>query len=167
MFHRILVIFENEKIFPQALSYSRELALRMDAEVTLLMLIEMAFSDRSYLGSKRSAMRELEERMSRVLGELSTDFVREGISIRAAIRVGDAAQELLKFLAERRPFQAVIWGSSEDLPEGGRLRRSHWMGKAAGTLECPLLAVSTREKSGSAKTEDKYAMRKGVPEGQE
>jgi len=144
MFQRILVIFENEKICPQAISYCRELALRMDSEVALLMLVEMAFLDRSFLGSKRMAMTLLEKRSGEMLGGISSDFLKEGISVRVALRVGDAAQELLKFLAERPPFQAVIWGSSEDLPYGGQLRRTHWLGKVADTLECPLLAVISR-----------------------
>jgi hypothetical protein len=144
MFQRILVIFENEKICPQAISYCRELALRMDSEVALLMLVEMAFLDRPFLGSKRRAIGLLEKRIGETLGHISSEFLKEGISVRIALRVGDAAQELLKFLAERSPFQAVIWGSSEDLPDGGQPRRSHWIGKVADTLECPLLAVISR-----------------------
>jgi nucleotide-binding universal stress UspA family protein len=137
MFQRILVIFENEKICGQALSYSRELALRMDSEVALVMLVEMTFLDRAFLGSKRNE----------ILANLSSEFLREGISVSAALRVGDAAQELLKFLAERPPFQAVIWGSSEDLPDGGQSRRTHWMAKVAPSLECPLLGVTSKVKS--------------------
>lgn len=147
MFQRILVLFENEKICLQALSYSRELALRMDSEVALLMLVEMTFLDRTYLGSKRNAMRDLESRMRELLGNLSSEFLREGISVSAALRVGDAAQEFLKFLAASPPFQAVIWGSSEDLPDGGQSRRTHWMGKAIPSLECPLLGVCSKMKS--------------------
>jgi hypothetical protein len=146
MFQRILVIFENEKICWQALSYSRELALRMDSEVALVMLVEMTFLDRAFLGSKRNAIRGLESRMREILANLSSEFLREGISVSAALRVGDAAQELLKFLAERPPFQAVIWGSSEDLPDGGQSRRTHWMAKVAPSLECPLLGVTSKVK---------------------
>jgi nucleotide-binding universal stress UspA family protein len=146
MFQRILVIFENEKICGQALSYSRELALRMDSEVALVMLVEMTFLDRAFLGSKRNAIRGLESRMREILANLSSEFLREGISVSAALRVGDAAQELLKFLAERPPFQAVIWGSSEDLPDGGQSRRTHWMAKVAPSLECPLLGVTSKVK---------------------
>jgi len=146
MFQRILVIFENEKICPQAISYCRELALRMDSEVALLMLVEMAFVDRPFLGSKRRDMGLLEKRIGETLGQISSEFLKDGISVRVALRVGDVAQELLKFLAERPPFHAVIWGSSEDLPYGGQLRRSHWLGKVADTLECPLLAVISRSR---------------------
>jgi len=142
MFQRILVIFENERICGKAISYSRELALRMDSEVAFLMLVEMAFLDRTYLGSKRNAIRNLEARMGKMIGDLTKEFRKEGISVSVALRVGDAAQELLKFLVERPPFQAIIWGSDEDLPEGGHTRRAHWIGKVADTLECPLLAVT-------------------------
>lgn len=145
MFQRILIIFENESVCRKALSYARDLAMRMDAEVTLLMLVEMAFLDRPLVGSKRSAMRDLELRIGRTLGELSSDFLKKGIPVSAALRVGDGAQELLKFLAERSPFQALIWGSSEDLPEGSQQRKSHWIRKVLDHLECPLLAVSSRE----------------------
>ncbi|EFK07192.1 conserved hypothetical protein [delta proteobacterium NaphS2] len=155
MFQRILVIFENERICSRAVSYSRELALRMDSEVAFLMLVEMAFLDRVYLGSKRNTIRQLEARMGKMIGNLTSEFMKEGISVSVALRIGDAAQELLKFLAERLPFQAVIWGSDEALPQGGQLARTHWLGKIADTLECPLLAVT-----GKAPTERKNDERK-------
>jgi len=144
VFQRILIIFENENICEKALSYARELAVRMDSEVSILMLVEMAFLDRAFVGSKRSVMRELEARIGRILGDLSSEFLKKGIPVSAALRVGDAAQELLKFLAERRPFQSLIWGSSEDLPERSQQRKSHWIRKVVDRLECPLLAVSSK-----------------------
>lgn len=146
MFQRILVIFENEKICDQALTYSCELARRMDSEVTFLMLMEMIFPDRAFLDSKRKAMQRLETRIGKILGDLSSEFLKEGIPVSVALRVGDAAQELLKFMAERPPFQAVIWASSEDMPDIGLSRKSHWIGKVADSLECPLLAVSSQSK---------------------
>jgi len=144
MLKRNLVIFEDEKVCPQALTYARELALRMDSETTLLMLVEMAFKNRSFLGSKRSAIKELEKRIGDLLAGLSADFLNEGLAVSAALRVGDPAQELLKFLAERPPYQVIIWGSDEVLPEGSPWRRGHWMGKVAGTLECPVYTVGSR-----------------------
>ena len=155
MFQRILVIFENEQISSRALAYSRELARRMDSEVALLMLVEMAFLDRAYLGSKRNAIRNLDVSMGKRLGNLSSEFLKEGISVSAALRIGDAAQELLKFLAERPPFQVLIWGSDEALPDGGHSRRKHWIGKVVDTLECPLLAVTPRPGSGGPDIKEK------------
>lgn len=145
MFHRILVIFENEKVSQGALTYAREFALRMDSEVTFLMLVEMAFWDQSLIGSKRASISCLEDRTRKMLSSFSTGFLREGIAVTTAFRVGDLAQELLKFLAERPPFQAVIWGSGEDIPYNVGLRGDHWLKKVVRSLECPLLTVSNRE----------------------
>jgi nucleotide-binding universal stress UspA family protein len=150
MFQRILVVFENEKVCNDALMYGRELALRMDSEVSLLMLVEMAFLDRAYLGSKRSAIRHIEKRMGKMLSDLTARFLKEGIAVSASLRIGQPAEELLKFLAEKPPFQALIWGSSESLPESGQLRRSHWIRKVASTLECPVLTVSSKGNLASA-----------------
>ena len=144
MLKRILVVFENEKVCEEALSYSRELALRMDSEITFLMLVEMAFINHSLLGSKRRAIGHIETHLGGMLSELSAEFIKKGISVSVAIRVGAPDQELLKFLAERLPFQAVIWGSSQDLPDAGSSQPYHWIGKVTDTLECPLYTVSNK-----------------------
>lgn len=144
MFHRTLVVFENERICPEAVTYARGLALRMDSEVTFLMLVHMPFLGRSFLGSKRNAMAHLDERMAETLGSFSAEFFRAGLVVSVALRVGDPAEELLKFLAGRPAFQAIIWGSSEAVPDGSHLRRDHWISKVAATLECPLLTVSSK-----------------------
>ena len=144
MFQRILVIFENEGVSQRALSYAQELAHRMDSEVALLMLVEMAFADRAFLGSKRNSIRMLEARIGKTLGGLSSGFLERGISVSVALRIGDPAQELVKFLAERPSFHAVIWGSHETLPHRNRPRRRHWIEKVSDSLECPLLEVTGR-----------------------
>jgi nucleotide-binding universal stress UspA family protein len=149
MFQRILVVFENEKVCDDAITYARELALRMDSDVTLLMLIEMTFQDRSYLGSKRNAIIHIEERMGSLLSEITGRFLKAGIAIGAALRIGNPAEELVKFLAEKPPFQALIWGSSASLPEGAQFPRGHWIKKVASNLECPLLTVGSKERSGN------------------
>jgi len=145
MFKRTLILFDNEDICPEAITYARELALRMDSAVTFLMLVEMAFQDRTFLGSKRNAITTIEERAGKVLADYSQQLIKEGISVAISLRVGDPAQELLKFLAERPPFNAIIWGSSERLPLTGPLKRGHWLARIKGALECPLLTVSSRE----------------------
>jgi nucleotide-binding universal stress UspA family protein len=152
MFKRILVVLENEVICLQALQYAREFAQRMDAEVALLMVVEMAFLDTTWLGSKRSAISEVDQRGAELLSNLSAEFLRDGIATSAALRVGDPGQELLKFLAERPPFQVVIWGSGEDIAGG---RRGHWLAKAANSLECPLWTVSSRKKTKPVSSRDK------------
>ena len=142
MFKRILVVMENEQVSSRAVYYARELAQRMDSEVSFLMLVEMAALDRTWLGSSRSAISGLDDRVGRRMAELSEDFLRSGIATSAALRVGDPKQELFKFLAERPSFHVLIWGSAEELPGGGP--KGHWLSKAAAALECPVWTVSSR-----------------------
>jgi hypothetical protein len=144
MFKKNLLVFENEKVCQEALTYARELALRMDSAVTFLMLVEISFPGRSFLGSKRNALHVLEERVGKMFSDFSSRFLKDGIESSMALRVGDPAQEFLKFLAERAPFQAVIWGSGEELPDHPQLPRGHWLKKVTTTLECPLLTVSRK-----------------------
>ena len=135
MLRKALVVFENEKISDEALIYARELAIRMDSEVTLLMLVEMPFQDGFHLAPGRTAIIELEKRMSMVLSNCSSELLKKGLVVSTALRIGVPAQEFLKFLAERPPFQVVIWGSGGDLTERGSGVKNHWISKVAGKLE--------------------------------
>lgn len=140
MFQRFLVILENEQIHAPAVDYARHLARRMDAEVSILMLVGMTFHDSAGVGGKRCAVSDLEQRAGGLLAELSAKFIQDGVTTGVALRLGDQAQELVKFLAERPPFKAVIWGSGHELP--GPAHR-HWLAKAMGSLECPLWTVAS------------------------
>ena len=144
MLQRLLVIFEDEKVSPEALTYARELARRMDSEVTLLMLIEMHFQSRTFLDSKRETFRTLKKRIKKTMTEFAAEFFQEEIEVTLALRTGNPPEELLKFLSANPPFQAVIWGSTVEL------RGGHWITGVAGSLECPLLTVS--KKAGDAFT---------------
>ena len=104
MFQRILVIFENERICRGALSYSRELALRMDSEVVLLMLVEMPFPDHVYLGSKRNAIRSLEMRMGKMAGALTPEFLKEGVSVSVVLRDGECRSGTFEVSGGEAPF---------------------------------------------------------------
>jgi hypothetical protein len=139
MFRDILIVFDDLKTCPEALTYGREFALRMDARTTLLMLVPMRFAGRTLLGSQRSVLSRIEERAAHLLTHASAAFLQQGIEVSSAIRVGEPGQELLKFLADRPPVQAIIWGSGTDLPGKG-----HWMARVAGNMECPLLTVSRK-----------------------
>jgi nucleotide-binding universal stress UspA family protein len=145
MFRNILVIFENEKVCDHAVKYACELAHRMDSDVTFLMLMEMAFPNRLSIDSKRKAIRKIESRIGKILGDMSSELLKQGIPVSVALRVGDASQELLKFLAERPSFQTVIWGSGEKLPYMDQGRRTHWLARVADILEGPLIAVSSQK----------------------
>jgi hypothetical protein len=146
MFRNILLVFEKEEIFPEALIYARELALRNDAKITLLMLVPMSFDGRTVIGPQRNAIRNIEIRAGKLLSNCLQTFIQEGIEVNSALKLGDPAQEFMKFLADRPPFQSVVWGSGRDLPDLIRGSQRHWISKVAGKLECPLLVVSKREK---------------------
>lgn len=139
MFRRILIVFDNETPCPESLSYARDFARRMDARVTLLMLVPMTFVGRIFLGAQRKALSRIEKRAEEVLTRAVADFLQQGTEVATALKVGEPSQELLKFLADRPPFQAVIWGGGPDLPGKG-----HWLARASGNLECPLLTVSRK-----------------------
>ena len=144
MFRNILLIFENKQVLPEALVYTREFALRIDAKVTFLMIIPMSFAGRTLLGSKRDTIRNIEIRVGKLLAECLQSFIQHGIEVNSALKIGDPSQELMKFLADRSPFQSIVWGSGRDLPDKGRGAQRHWMSSVVGSLECPLLTVSKR-----------------------
>ncbi len=144
MNHEMLIIFENEQVFSGALAYAREFAARTDARVTFLMLVAMSFSSFDFPGVKRKTLQKIETKTGMILAELTESFILKGIETSAALRIGDPSQELLKFLADRPSFQAIIWGSGEDLPFAGRGKGKHWLCHLVGNLECPLLTVTRR-----------------------
>jgi nucleotide-binding universal stress UspA family protein len=139
MFRRVLIVFDNEHPCPESLGYARDFARRMDARVTVLMLVPMSFVGRIFLGAQRKALARIETRAERILTRAIADFIHQGSEVASALKVGEPSQELLKFLADRPPFQAIIWGSGPDLPG-----RGHWINRVSGTLECPLLTVSRK-----------------------
>lgn len=140
MIRDILIIFDGQEICQEALTYAREFAVRMDSRVAFLMLIQMSFTGRAFLDSKRNALSRAEDQAAQLLSRTAEAFIQHNIEISSAFRVGDPAQELLKFLADRPPFQAIIWGSTPDLPGKG-----HWIGRVTGNMECPLITVSKKE----------------------
>ena len=143
MFRDILIIFDNQKACPEALEYGCEFAVRMNARVTFLLLVSMSFRGRTLLGSKRNALKKLEDRAAVVLSRSSEAICSTRYRGQLGLQGGRPGQELVKFLANRPPFQAIIWGSGPDLPGKG-----HWFGRISGNLECPLLTVSKRQHHG-------------------
>ena len=151
MNHELLIIFENEKFFSGALTYAREYAIRTEAKVSFLMLVTMSFSIHDSMGARRNAIQKIEAKAGKLLAELTEKFIQKGLQTSSALRIGDPAQELLKFLADRPSFQAIIWGSGEDLPSICKKPKKHWLCDLAENLECPLLTVTKRLKKDSLK----------------
>lgn len=111
----------------------------MDARVTFLMLVPMSFKGKAELGSRRIALNRIEDRSAKLLSRVGESFIQQGMEISSACRVGDPAEEVLKFLADHPPFQAIIWGSGQEMPGKG-----HWLSRIYSHMECPLLTVSRK-----------------------
>jgi hypothetical protein len=111
----------------------------MDARVTLLMLVPMSFKGKAELGSRRVALNRVEDQVAKLLSQISESFIQQGMEVSSVCRVGDPAEEVLKFLADHPPFQAIIWGSGPELPGKG-----HWLSRIYSQMECPLLTVSRK-----------------------
>lgn len=148
MKNEMLMVFEDEQVYPEALIYAREYALRTDATVNFLMIVAMSFSTLEALGAKRNTLHKIEARVGKLLAELTETFIQKGLEVSSALKIGDPSQELLKFLADRPSFQAIVWGSGQDFPATGKNRTKHWLQNLAGNLECPLLTVTKRTKQG-------------------
>jgi nucleotide-binding universal stress UspA family protein len=139
MFRDILIVFDDQEICPEALAYGREFALRMNVRVIFLMLVRMSSVGQIFLDTKRTTLSRIENRAAKLLSQSSETYIQQGIEVSSVLKVGEPAQELLKFIADRPPFLAIIWGSGSDLPGKG-----HWISRVSGKMDCPLLTVSRK-----------------------
>ena len=105
MNYELLIIFENEKIFSGALTYAREYAIRTEARVSFLMLVTMSFSIHDSMGARRNAIQKIEAKAGKLLAELTEKFIQKGLNTSSALRIGDPAQELLKFIEKHIGIQ--------------------------------------------------------------
>ena len=68
------------------------------------------------------------------------------VAVSAALRRGDRASELLKFLGSRTPFRALIWGGDPQVlsarPFGGG---RHWFNRIRAQIHCPVVTASGRD----------------------
>lgn len=142
MERKILVILEQGLVRGEVVSYTIELARRMEAQVHALVLREAGGRSQGVLppqtnplGSALSLERFLEE-------------VRAaGLVVLATSRPGDCVSELLKYLAECEPFQAAVWGGSKEVLRSGSANplRHHWLERVRSEIPCPLVFPSLRK----------------------
>lgn len=135
---------ENERVCPQAMDYARGFALRMELEVFLLMIVDIGFANYRSAEAAKTSIKKLERRVGKQFSDLTREFFAQGITVSASLKIGSPATELLKFLAGRPPFQQVIWGSDETLPQLSSAGGTHWIIETAASLDCPLFAVSRK-----------------------
>jgi len=68
-----------------------------------------------------------------------------GVETQGTVRQGDPSSEVLKYLAEHQPFQAVVWGGNETfVRRKGTPVRTHWLERIRDQLDCTLVVPSLR-----------------------
>jgi len=128
----IMLVSEDGAIRPESVAYSVELARRLGASVSILMLI--AVSDAAG-GEGERTLREAAE-------TIAAQGIRLGSS---EIRRGDKASEFLKHLAVSASPSTIVWGSDREVLTDRRFKRSgHWLAKVAGQIHCPIVAPSLK-----------------------
>ena len=144
---KILILLDSPRVRGEVTTYSVELARRMGAMIHLLMLLRWEASPPNGASSPEmgseggQALRQAES----VVND-SIDEIRGcGLEAAGAVRQGDPSSELLKYLAEHQPFQAVVWGGNETFVRRKRTPvRTHWLERIRDQLDCTLVVPSLK-----------------------
>lgn len=144
---KILILLDSPSVRSEVKTYSVELARRMGARVHLLMLLrwEAPSVDRAAAAARDSEGAEIGSEAETVLQDCVNEIRSRDVDAVGSMRQGDPASELLKYLAEYQPFQAVVWGGSEAYIRRRRTPvRTHWLERIREQLDCTLVVPSLR-----------------------
>ena len=149
---KILILLDSPRVRSEVTTYSVELARRMGATLHLLMLLRWEASPPDGASSPEMGPGGVEARKQAeaVVNDCTDEIQGCGVVATGAVRQGDPSSELLKYLAEHQPFQAVVWGGNETFLRRRRTPvRTHWLERIRDQLDCALVVPSLkREKSG-------------------
>jgi hypothetical protein len=146
---KILILLDSPKVRGEVTTYSVELARRMGARLYLLMLLrwESSLRDGPSSPTARTDRDTVCEQGELVLKACLDEIQGFGVEAVGAVRQGDPSSELLKFLAENEPFQAVVWGGNEAFLRRRRTPvRTHWLERIREQLDCTLVVPSLKSK---------------------
>jgi hypothetical protein len=144
----ILVLLDSPEIRREVLRYSVELARRTGAGIFFLMLLrrEIPPAVGEPVRNRVEGNTLFNAGQSALAGCLEQTGAC-GVEVEGTVRRGDPPSELLKFLAEARPFQVVIWGGNEAFLRARRLPvRGHWLERIREELDCALVVPSLKRK---------------------
>ena len=149
---KILILLDSPKVRSEVTTYSVELARRMAAALHLLMLIRWEASPPNGATSQEMGSEGGEAlKQAEIVVNNCIDEIRGcGLETVGTVRQGDPSSELLKYLAEHQPFQAVVWGGNETFLRRRRTPvRTHWLERIRDQLDCTLVVPSLKgEKTG-------------------
>jgi hypothetical protein len=146
---KILILLDSPEVRSEVTTYSVELARRMGAGLHLLMLLRWEGSPGD--GDPPSAVLYKQETLREdgriVLKDCLEEIRGLGVEVVGEVRQGDRSSELLKYLADHKPFQAVVWGGNEVYLRRRRTPvRTHWLERVRDELECTLVVPSLKKK---------------------
>lgn len=130
---QIMLLFDSASIRRESLQYSIELAKRMDSNLTLLVILPFEVCTTASNGIKPMIKRGVQAQES--LNSHIETIRNAGLSVEAAVRIGNPRSELLKYVAEAGRFETIVWGARPDLMKN----KDHWLVRMQDTLECPVV----------------------------
>lgn len=149
---KILILLDSPRVRSEVTTYSVELARRMGATLHLLMLIRWEASPPNGATSPEMGSEggEARKKAESVVNDCVDEIRGCGLETAGTVRQGDPSSELLKYLAENQPFQAVVWGGNETFLRRRRTPvRTHWLERIRDQLDCTLVVPSLKgEKTG-------------------
>lgn len=151
MGEKIIVLFDSFSMRADAIQYAIALAKRMDSALVFLVLLSLDSSELSCDGGSN-----LETRAREVLLDQMKSARQEGVIVDAEIRMGDPLSELMKFLAESRSIQALVWGGPHGMARSRR-RESHWFPKIKDLVEFPVVIPSMKSQPLRPETKGEFS----------
>jgi len=149
MQRKILILLDSPKVRREVTTYSVELARRMGVRLQILMLLRWGRSPGKGVGSRDilAGQETIRNRGELVLKACVEEIRAVGLEAEGSVRQGDPSSELLKYLAEHQPFEAVVWGGNEAFLRRRRVPiRGHWLERIREQLDCTLVVPSLRGK---------------------
>jgi hypothetical protein len=145
---KILILLDDPSVRSEVTAYSMELARRMGACLHLLMLLrwESSPSDGRSPGESGSEGGGTRKQAELAVNTCVDEMRSCGLETEGAVRQGDPSSELLKYLAEHQPFQAIVWGGNETFLRRRRTPvRTHWLERIRDQLDCTLVVPSLKK----------------------
>lgn len=133
---KVVLLFDDLRARPEALQYAVEFAARMDSVLVLLVLLCLeAVAPAADNGSQL-----LEETVEAAITPHLKAARAAGLTIEVVLRLGDQYSEMMKYLAETRTIQSIVWGGDETvLKSKTRRNKPHWLVRMRESIDCPVV----------------------------
>jgi hypothetical protein len=142
MARRTILLSDSQTVRPEAAQYAIEFAKRTNPDLVFLVLLSADEGDVSEIRGKSA---EQLAGLERTLASQVERARAAGVSAEAVVKTGDPCSELVKFLAASGPFQTIVWGGRQEVPQAGaRGPRPHWLAKIKDIVECPVVVPSRK-----------------------